>query len=451
MPLSRCRTIVTPMEDAAATMGSRPMDDDQHTPLGNDPSTGGPLPPPTPASSRRRWVDVAIARDRSSRMGGGVVAGVARSYGLDRRLARTVFAVLTLPIPALVLVYVAAWIVLPADAAQAASLRQLLADRRRRPLLIVLAVALAISGIVGNIGDLVGGRGLGWALGLIIIGVMLWVMPERSTPPQQPWAPPRAWSTGSAAVESTVGGAPSGRAWQPARPADAAGPQDRAPTWADDVSVPARLVRPRRPIGALAIAGTIVAVGFVRVGDSFGWWHISVLGTLLAAIGFLTLATIASAVVNGRYGRLVLVVPLALLGVALSIARPTFEGGVGKRTEVPVDGLAPIHRQLAIGELELDLRPALASGIPADVRAEVGVGRLHVILPAGVPMRVHARLGAGHVTIDGRQVMSGVSLDQVVEVRADSTTPTPAREVALDLKVGTGEISIERTASVSGR
>lgn len=429
MPRRREQAIVNPMEDATATMGSQPMDHDHDQPLGDDArATGRPLPPPPPPpeSRRARWLDVPIAREAHGHPGGGVIAGVSRAYGLDARLARIVVAVLTVPIPALILVYLAAWVVLPADQAHAATLRQLVTERHRRPLLIALGVALALSGVIASPGSLFGGRDLGWAIGLIIVGVMLWVIPERAERPsaQQSWTPP------------TPAGAP-------ATVFERSGPMTRPTT-----ALPSRLSRPQRPVGALAIAGTTIGLGLVRVGDSFDWWHVSALACALVAIGVLCAATLASAIVNGRYARLVFVLPLVMAGLVLSVTRPTFSGGIGTRTiQLTTDQATSGRLRLAIGELDVDARTA-ASVSPIDLRAEVGVGRLRVIVPSGSVLRVHGRIGAGHLVIDGREAMSGISVDQIVEDGAPSSSAVP---LALDLHVGAGEISIERLAAGARR
>jgi phage shock protein PspC (stress-responsive transcriptional regulator) len=370
---------------------------------------------------------VPIAREPHGHPGGGVIAGISRAYGLDARLARIVVAVLTLPIPALILVYLAAWVVLPADQAHAATLRQLVTDRHRRPLLIMLGVALALSGIVSSVGNLFGGRDLGWALGLIIVGVMLWVVPDRAgrARDQGSWTPP-------------------------VPPADQMQAFDRPDPMTRPMQLPARFSRPQRPVGALAIAGTTVALAVVRVGDSLGWWHVSVLATALVAIAVLCAATLASAIVNGRYARLVFVLPLVLAGVVLSVTRPTFSGGVGKRTiELTTDQATSGRLRLAIGEMDVDARPAAATSL-IDLHAEVGVGRLHLVVPTGSVIIVRGRIGAGHLVIDGREAMSGVSLDQVVEDGGGSTS-TAGQPIMLDLRVGAGEISIERLATGAGR
>jgi hypothetical protein len=99
--------------------------------------------------------------------------------------------------------------------------------------------------------------------------------------------------------------------------------------------------------------------------------------------------------------------------------------------------------------MDVDARPAAATSL-IDLHAEVGVGRLHLVVPTGSVIIVRSRIGAGHLVIDGREAMSGVSLDQVVEDGGGSTS-TAGRPIMLDLRVGAGEISIERLAIGAGR
>ena len=72
----------------------------------------------------------------------------------------------------------------------------------------------------------------------------------------------------------------------------------------------------------------------------------------------------------------------------------------------------------------------------------MGIGRLHVIVPAGADTRDRrARSGIGHVVIGDREVFAGVRQDDRRTVAAiGETTGT----IELDLRVGIGEIDVDR-------
>jgi hypothetical protein len=76
-----------------------------------------------------------------------------------------------------------------------------------------------------------------------------------------------------------------------------------------------------------------------------------------------------------------------------------------------------------------------------DVRAEVGTGHLHVLVPRDVTVVLDAEVRAGDVTIDDANVADGL------HERAERTfTPegTSTGTVHLDLEMGAGHIDIDR-------
>jgi len=70
-----------------------------------------------------------LTRDTSEGMAGGVCAGIARRYGLDPGLVRLVWVLLTVLTSGVgVVVYIAAWVILPAEGTPAPAS---MGDRRR--------------------------------------------------------------------------------------------------------------------------------------------------------------------------------------------------------------------------------------------------------------------------------------------------------------------------------
>lgn len=442
------------MEEATVNMGSDRMEPDPSTDRARQ--QGGPLPPPNPSAPRVRWFDVPVARQRSRSSLGGVIAGLSAAYGFDRRLARIVVAVLTVLLPSLLLVYVAAWVLLPSGPEHAESLRRLATDKGRLPLLVVLGVALVLSGAV-HLGDIGGLHGFGWALALIIVGVMLWLAPERfgrvdasgsrhspgSGPTTAyaapPWSPPGA--EGTAGATGATAGASAGRQPWSGSTAFAGGPVPPLHT-----TVHPRRVR--RPVGSVTLALTTLGVGLVLAGRSLGWWHVSLAGTIVVTALVLAAGVTASAVANGRFGRLVLVPALVAVAAFVATTAPDLSGGVGQRTftATSVGELAGPQR-LGVGQLTVDGRSVgrvdAAGALRIDAR--VGVGRLHVLVPAGARLEITAHIGAGELRIDGASVADGVRVDHTRIVPGTPSGPT----VVLDVRVGVGSIEIDRGAGPS--
>ena len=450
------------METTHASMGPEPMDPDRSS-SGERPA-GAPLPPPAP-SARARWCDVPIARARRQGAGAGVVAGVvaglARAYGLDRRLTRFVVVVTTLVLPAVFLAYAAAWFLLPADPAPPESLRQVVTERRRLPLLVVLGVVIVASGAATSTGPL-GLHGFGLAAVLIAIGILLWIAPARvvrgaggSTPPP-PWpsapgpearrfvAPPEE-SGADVPYPSTP--YPSTR--YPSTPYPST-PQASATYGTRVASVapaaPPRLRPPQRPVGALALAVVTAGLGAAVAGDALRWWRLPTVATVLTVALVLAAATLTSAVVNGRFGRLAFIGPLAAVAVFTAVTGPELTGGVGERTVVAISADALVARQrLAVGRLTLDASALSAAGDAARIDARVGVGQLRIIVPNGAGLELTGRIGAGRIVVDGAEVAAGIRFDHAVD-----RAPAPgAPVIRLAVRVGVGEILIEHAPAAS--
>jgi phage shock protein PspC (stress-responsive transcriptional regulator) len=150
-----------------------------------DTQTPPPPPPPeapAPPPAAPRWWDTPVARDRAAGKVGGVAAGLSRAFGFDRRTTRIALVVVSLVMPAFVVAYAIAWVLLPADPAAAVSLRQLLAERRRLPLVLALGLVLAVTGL-GSLDWRFGLHGISWGLTLVVLGVLLWATTLRTTTP----------------------------------------------------------------------------------------------------------------------------------------------------------------------------------------------------------------------------------------------------------------------------
>ena len=170
-------------------MDSDPMDEQR------DHEQGGPLPPPVPPppGTTTSWWLTPVARDPDAGHAGGVVAGLCRSYGFDLKTTRIALVIASLVLPAILLLYVAAWVLLPPRPEQAVPLRDVVVDRRRLPLMIAIGIALAV-GSLGSFGSWFLFGGLPWGVGLIALGVLLWAAPNiawrsRTDVPTQPLPP----------------------------------------------------------------------------------------------------------------------------------------------------------------------------------------------------------------------------------------------------------------------
>ena len=156
------------------------------------------------------------------------------------------------------------------------------------------------------------------------------------------------------------------------------------------------------------------------------------------------------ALVNRRWigvpGGLILA---SVLGFLL-ISQPTLNGGVGERSIAPNTVAAAAQRAvLGAGQLTIDLTQLESTASATEkvtVHAEVGFGRLHVIVPADAVIELATDVGAGHVVIDGREITSGFRQDDNRTDWGAGDRPTDGQTFVLDLRMGAGEIAIDREA-----
>ncbi len=402
-------------------------------------------PPAPPAGPKPRWYQLTVARDPSDKKLGGVIAGLSRTYGFDVRTTRIAVAISTLVLPIIAIAYVAAWVLLPKRPEEAMSLEQIVRDRRRVPLYVAIGLVL-VAGGVGSFGSWFFLGGFSWGVGLIAVGVLLWVAPglmrsnnqaDRPTgssspqPPSSPASPmpvadtPTTVTTVTTAALSTTPDSP----WSATRPLQI-----------DDI----RPRRRRRPVGSIVALAVVAFIGVASAGDALDWWDISVLTTLIVSLISTAVGAIVSAIVNRSWMALPLVALLAVVTTGLFITHPDLDGGIGERT-VTADTIAVAERnqQLGMGELRLDL-----SNVPLDqldaaleVQAEVGIGHLVVIVPDNATLVIHTQLGAGDLTVDGNNVADGLRHDDTRTMTPDDVS---IGTIDLDVSVGVGRIDIER-------
>jgi hypothetical protein len=148
-------------------------------------------------------------------------------------------------------------------------------------------------------------------------------------------------------------------------------------------------------------------------------------------------ALLASAWYGSRRGLLPLAVLLTLATAVGVTADVPFSGGIGERNW-DVSRISDLERtyRLGIGEGVLDLRDVELDG-RRTVEASIGMGHLVVHLPPDVRTTVRAHAGMGAVWIDDRED-GGVDVDRTV------TFPGDDGELVLRLRVGMGQIEVDR-------
>lgn len=421
------------MDEQTALMDNGPeagADSDTDSDTGSGTGGGNAFPPPQ-AAPRPPWYRIPVFRERSDRKVGGVVSGVCRAYGFDLRTTRIAVAVAAIVLPLVFFVYLLAWIVLPEGAESAVPLEDVVRDRRRLPLLIAMGIFAVAVGL-GSVGSWLVWGGFPWGLGLIALGVLLWVAPTlRPNSETARWSPPAG--TWAAPADATTPMPTTTMAARPGVTVTAAG------TTLVPPAQPAAPSRRRIPVIAITVIGVFAFVGIAALGELVDWWNVRVLPVAVVAVMALALGAAVSAVANRIWWPIALVPPLALVAVGLLVTSPNLDGGTGDRTLRPTTAITSLDEQMAMGQLTIDLRdvPSLDD---VTIDAEIGYGRIHLLVPDDVDLVIHSEMNAGHVVIDGTEVFAGFRQSDDRTITADGATDT----LQLDLRVGAGEISIDR-------
>jgi phage shock protein PspC (stress-responsive transcriptional regulator) len=345
-----------------------------------------------------------LHRSRDERILAGVAGGLGRYFDISPAFFRIGFAILTLVGGAGILLYVAAWLVIPDEGESESIVSEALRRHRDRPWLLagVALVAIALVSLLAQ-ADFWPNSGFAWAL--LLLGGLAIMFAQRRADDRTP-------------------------------PDAAATPAARLP---DDVAAPAP--RPRQPSLLLPGLGVLLAAaGALALLDAVG---VDVRWDVALAVGAIAtgVAVVAGVALRRRTGGLVVVgLVLATLAVAVSAVDVRLEGPIGSRVYSPVE-TSDLKRDydMSIGDLELDLSNAALAAGETEVDANVGIGELRVIVPDDVAVDVDASASAGEVIVFGRSE-SGVD----AELSRSTIAPESERTLLIDAHVGLGEVVVER-------
>jgi phage shock protein PspC (stress-responsive transcriptional regulator) len=358
-----------------------PRDDDQPEtgptePLSSgDPLREGPERPGEQAPPPPPPPPRRLTRTQGDKVLGGVAGGLGRYFSIDPIIFRIGFVVLTLAGGAGVLGYLAAWLLVPSDGASGAP-----RTGGSRVLTIVGGVILAIAALafLGPGLLFVGPPLLG--LGLIaLVGVLLW---------------------------RAAGGGEGG-----------------------DANLAAR----RIGLGLLLLV--VAGAGFVAVAVGAAVGGGAVIAGLVIAVG---VALIVGAFLGGARW---LVIPALVLAVPLGFVAAAgidVEGGIGARDYRPttVKELRGGY-ELGMGELSLDLRDLDLPAGRTNLKLDVGIGDVQVLVPEDVCVASVARVGAGYVRVLDRE-NGGLDVDW----QQSPAENAGIKRLVIDADVGIGALQV---------
>jgi phage shock protein PspC (stress-responsive transcriptional regulator) len=321
----------------------------------NQPEQDTPAPQEDAAAKQPR----RLFRSKDDRVIAGVCGGVAAYFNVDAVLVRVVTVALVALGGMGLLLYLAAWLLVPQEGAGPAE-----RTGAQRAAIIAGAIALVIVG-----GALVP-DGLGWGgvlvpLGwLALAGLVVWWVATGRRPDDDPRAILRRIGLG---------------------------------------------------IGLLVVCA-LLAVGGAWAGATGG-------GTVVAAVVIASgVALVAGAFVGGARWLILPALAVALPLALVSASNLDVSGGTGEREYRPADAssLRPSYK-LGVGRLVVDLRRTDLPAGDLPLKLDVGVGQALVLVPENVCVAARSSAGVGNLFVMGRE-SSGIDVDRVDEARAPAGT-----------------------------
>jgi phage shock protein PspC (stress-responsive transcriptional regulator) len=340
-----------------------------------------------------------MRRSSSDSFVAGVCAGAARYLGIDPIVVRVVLAVLTIAGLAGVILYVAAWLLIPADnepRSYAATWFNLGKNEEQvRTVGLITAGIVAVISAVGADNWLWWDEAVWWIVPVVIVAYLI----SRRSSPQSDDAP-----------------AP-GTAPMPATPPSPSTPVTRSLTF-------------------VTASITAIALGIVWLLDSQGY-NVTTETYLVVALGTIAVGTL----VGTWWGNAApLITAGCIIAVTLAANATVPRGPVGEAEFEPVTtSQVQDSYTHGIGDMTVDLSRVSdpSALVNRTITIKHGIGNLKVIVPRNTEVDVDASVSVGAATVFGR-VSSG--LGRSVDVPSSS-----GAALKLDISHRIGELTVTRS------
>ncbi|MEV6027222.1 PspC domain-containing protein [Streptomyces sp. NPDC052036] len=413
-------------------------------------------------------------RDRRYKMLAGVCAGLGRQCDMDPVIFRIGLAVLSAAGGLGLIFYGFCWLFIPYEDEEENEIRKLLTGRVDGQGLAAVLFALVGCGVFLSMLRNGGVLAFAAVLSLLLAGAGYWSR-QRGAPDPDPLA---AQAAADAPPEATAPPVPAGSPswWRDPIVKDGThvggtgylwGPSD---TPGRDVAAAVTIARgtsygqqtrtkPRpEPRGPRWIGGWVFLFALLAGGLGTGLtWHGQALGTSLqtglacALVVFGTGIAISSFLGRTGAGSIFLAMLTAAL-LAASVALPKDIGTHWTHTTwAPVSAAAVQKRyDLGTGEGTLDLSRVKQTGNrTVTTRAEVGVGKLKVVIPEDATVRLKIDTGVGDIRLPGDS-RRDVDVETGKHKQLTLSPPAGTKSMAtlgLSLEVGLGRVEVTRAAS----
>ncbi|MGX4690312.1 PspC domain-containing protein [Streptomyces sp. JNUCC 63] len=416
-------------------------------------------------------------RERRHRMIAGVCAGLGRQCDMDPVIFRITLSVLAATGGIGLLFYGFAWLFVPYEDEDENEVRKLLTGRVDGQALAAVIFALVGCGMFLSMLSNASVLTFGVVLSLLLAGAGYWSQhrgapdpdplaaqavadapPEAQAPPV-PAAHPSWWRYPIVKDGTHVGG--TGYLWGPrdSRDRDVAAAVNVSLGLRESEDIRPAYAKPLRPRGPRGIGGWVFLLALLAGGLGTGLtWHDHALGTSLQAGLACALAVfglgIAVSAFLGRTGAgsvLLALVTAALLAVSAALPKDISTHWAHRTWRPAVTADVQGKYNLGTGEGTLDLtRIRLDKGETVTTTAQVGVGRLRVIVPPGVTVRATIDVGVGDIQLPGessQDVDVAPGRHQKVTLPPAAGGKSGAGTLDLELQVGLGQAEVSRAAS----
>ncbi|MEU6529262.1 PspC domain-containing protein [Streptomyces sp. NPDC046928] len=416
-------------------------------------------------------------RDRPHKMLAGVCAGLGRQCDMDPVIFRITLAVLSATGGIGLIFYGFAWLLVPYEDEDENEVRKLLTGRVDGHALTAVLFALVGCGVFLTMLKNGGVLAFAVVLSFLLAGAGYWsrhrgapdpdplaaqavadAPPEAQAPPV-PAAYPSWWRDPIVKDGTHEGG--TGYLWGPQDAHDrdlAAAVAIGRGTWGSREEIRARRPAPPRPRGPRRIGGWVFLLALCAAAlGTGGTWHDQPLGTSLQtglACALLVFGLgIALSAFLGRTGAGTVFLAVVTAGaLAASAALPKDIGTRWVETTWSPATAADVRPEydLGTGVGTLDLSGvAFEPDRTVGTRADVGVGRLKVIVPRGVTVELSVDVGVGDIQLpgdDSRDVDVAPGKHKELTLEPAKGTRN-AGTLDLDLSVGIGQAEVSRAAS----
>ena len=398
-----------------------------------------------------------LERSTDGRIVAGVAEGLGQRLGISTGWVRLGFVVASF-FGFGIFAYVVAWLAMPDQRDDESILERYVGNVKDWSSWVGIALIGLAGLIIVDRTGLISGELL-FAGALIALGVLLYRTEPGGDSPQEPEP---GGSGGTTATDSPppvdpapvadIGGEPpefndpgfDQQLREPASGDEEEGGQLPPPSSPGVGSTrPWRQPRARREpsyLGRFTIATALLVVGGIAAYDAGTTAEVAY-GLYLAAFMIVIGGGLLVGAWAGR-ARWLVVPGLVLLPILItvSVLPVRLVGEIGERRITGIDVLeAGGREQMAIGDFFVDLRD-IPLGTTADLKIELGIGQLVIVIPDDRAVAIDAELGMGELVVN-RNATGGLSLERVTTIGEGDA------QIRLEPDLGIGQLEIRRSGN----